>query len=233
VPVSAEEKLGQLVVSQMGGVPEKELLAKDPATYHALDAIVQTMAKAHPSPYTFRVTVAETEDVNAFAAPGGYVVVNRGLLKRTRRPEELAGVLAHEMQHVYQRHATRNLFRQLGIQAILTALTGDAGTLGTAVGMAGQFGGLSYQRRDEAEADAEGMKLVLAAKLDPKGMIAAYEMLDRDAPDVPEGLGFLSTHPGTKERIASLRGLAADARYEPMPLLPDLPWKQIVGAGGH
>src|SRR5437899_1914268 len=78
----------------------------------AIGAIVKRLMEPQPiSPYTVRVTVVDDGTVNAFAVPGGQVVLLRGLVERTRTPEELAGVLAHELQHVLQRHTTRLLLQ--------------------------------------------------------------------------------------------------------------------------
>ena len=75
-----------------------------------IDELVLTLTKALPSnPYAFRVSVVDSPVVNAFAAPGGYIVIYKGLLKYTKSPEELAGVLAHEIEHVIHRHVTRML----------------------------------------------------------------------------------------------------------------------------
>ena len=105
VPVSWEERLGQAAVEQLTASRRR---CVDPEREAAIDAIVKLLLAPRPSvPYTFRVTVVDDQTVNAFAVPGGQVILLRGLLERTRTPEELAGVLAHELQHVLQRHATR------------------------------------------------------------------------------------------------------------------------------
>ena len=80
-----------------------------------LDAIVARLAAATPTPRTIRAFVVDRKQVNAFAAPGGHVVLFRGLIEQAGNPEEVAGVLAHEIQHVAQRHATRALEASTGL----------------------------------------------------------------------------------------------------------------------
>ena len=109
VPVSWEEALGEQVVRQL--VPE-ESRCGEPRLMQALSVVVHPLIQAEPSNrYPIRLYVLDDKTINAFAAPGGHVVLSRGLLERTGAPEQLAGVLAHELQHVYRRHATRAIIR--------------------------------------------------------------------------------------------------------------------------
>jgi predicted Zn-dependent protease len=228
VPIAWEEKLGQVVVDQLAPPAER---CTDPQAQAAAEAIVARLAAARPSPYHYKVAIARNEQINAFAAPGGYVVVFTGLLKKTKRPEELAGVLAHELQHVQRRHTTKALLRQASMQLLLSALTGDMGQVGQALGIAGTVGTLGYQRADEAEADREGMRILQAARLDGQGMIEAFEMLRReaDAPSHARLPGFLSTHPDTGDRIAALRRLVREAHGAPRPFAPAIDWEAATG----
>ena len=134
------------------------------------------------TPYTFRLIVVDNDMVNAFATPGGYIVVFRGLLERTGSAEELAGVLAHEMQHVLRRHGTKTLFRQLSTRALIAVFSGDLESVGTMLETAEALGGLRYRRQDETEADREGMRLIQRARVDPAGMIAFFATLEQAAP---------------------------------------------------
>src|SRR5207302_1800985 len=102
--------------------------------------------------------------VNAFAVPGGQVVLLRGLVERTRTPEELAGVLAHELQHVIQRHATRLLLQHASTGLVLVAVSGDiTGAMAYGIESARMLGTLRYSRHLESEADVEGLRMLLAA----------------------------------------------------------------------
>lgn len=210
VPVAWEESLGSAVVDSMMQ-PEKR--CTEPEGVRALDGLVATLAAAAPpSSYTFRAQVADLKIVNAFAVPGGHIVVLRGLLEESRRPEELAGVLAHEMEHVLQRHSTKAIVQHVSTGLLLAALTGDVtGPMAYGLESARVLGQLRYSRGAEEEADVEGMKLLIAAGLDPQGMVDFFEGLERKERDPSGAFKFLSSHPGTADRVARLRRIAAAA----------------------
>jgi len=182
-----------------------------------------------PSPYTFRVYVVNRPLVNALAVPGGYVVIFRGLLERTGTPEELAGVLAHELQHVLHRHATRAVIQDVSTGLLLMALTGDVtGPLAYGLQTARTLGDLRYSRRAEAEADTEGMRMMLAARVDPAGMITFFERIQKEEGPAPRALTYLSTHPLTADRLERLKAMAAAWKGTPEPLLPGDRWTELV-----
>lgn len=227
VPVAWEENVGRAAVAFLAP-PERR--CGDPALGAALDAITgRLMAAGPPSPYTMRVYVVDHPVVNALATPGGYVVIFRGLLERTRAPEELAGVVAHELQHVLRRHTTRAIIQDVGTGLLLTALTGDmTGPLAYGLQTARALGELRYSRRAEEEADTEGMKMLLAARVDPAGMIAFFERMQQAEGAQPKALTYLSSHPMPAERIAQLRALAAAWPGPPDPVLPNEDWPVLA-----
>jgi predicted Zn-dependent protease len=225
VPVAWEESLGRAVTDQLAP-PDK--MCATPSGQRALDAIVARLtAAAPPSPYTFRARVVDAPDVNALAAPGGYIVVFRGLLERARTPDELAGVLAHEIEHVLHRHTTRAVIQHASTGLLLAALTGDmTGPLAYGLESARVLGQLQYSRRAEEEADRDGMKLLLAARVAPDGMIGFFDELAKG--EHPRRvLRYLSTHPSPTDRIAALRALASGAPGSPMPALTDQQWQDL------
>jgi len=226
VPVSWEERLGQAVVEHLA--PPRKRCA-DPSRAQVIDKISATLT-AHllNNPYRFRVIVVNDPMVNALAAPGGYILVFRGLLERTRSPEELAGVLAHEFQHVLKRHATRALLQNVSSGLLVAALTGDAsGVMAFGLESAQTLGALRYSRQNEEEADAEGMRMLIQAGVDPAGIIAFFEVLQRGDSKGAALFQYLSTHPQTKERVERLKSLAAQSHVRPVKLLPDYDWRDI------
>ncbi len=225
VPVSWEEQLGREVVGEMAPANRR---CADPERIGVLDQIVSALTAPGPdSPYTFVITVVNDPTVNAFAAPGGQIVIYQGLLEKTESPEELAGVLAHEMQHIVQRHATKALFREMSMSVLLAAAVGGASGLATVLDAAQTIGALRYRRRDEAEADREGMKAVQAAGIDSNGMIRFLNKLEESSGDMPRAAEYFSTHPLTSDRIEQLSRLAAQADYIPVPLLPGYVWAEM------
>ncbi len=226
VPVSWEERLGFAVVEHLAPPPKR---CVDSERNRLIQEILATLTAPLPSsPYTFHVYVVNDPMVNALAAPGGYIVIFRGLLTETRSAEELAGVLAHELQHVLHRHATRALLQHATTGLLLAALAGDVSGA-TAYGLEGAraLGSLRYSRQNEEEADAEGMRMLLAAGIDPGGMIAFFETLKRDGPGSLRLPMYLSTHPSTQDRILKLKALATQSQSSPRALLPNYDWRDI------
>lgn len=231
VPAAWEARLGAAVVDQVAPPGQR---CTDPAGRAALERIVDRLAGAlGPTPYRFRVQVAREEVVNALAAPGGHLVVFRGLVGFAVSPEELAGVLAHEIQHVTRRHATRRLIEQAGLAVLLAAVTGDpTGAAAVGAEAARALAAARYSRAAEEEADREGLRLLVAAGVDPAGMVSLFDRLARTGGAEPTLLAFLSTHPRTEERVAALRALAAAAPATRAPLLTPAEWdalKRICG----
>lgn len=228
VPASWEEGLGEAVVQQLAP-PLKR--CTDPTLVGVIDEITLTLTRTLPgSPYTFRVAVVDNPTVNAIAAPGGFIVLFRGLVEQTQTPEELAGVLAHEVQHILKRHATRLLVQHASTGLLVAALTGDAsGAMRFGLEGARILGILRYSRGYEEEADLEGMRLLIAARVDPAGLIRFFESLQEKEGEreMPAFLSYLSTHPTTADRVERLKSLAAKADGQWITLLPDLQWREI------
>ena len=197
VPVSVEENLGKSTVDAM--VPAAK--RKDPG---ALNQVIERLQKASgDTQYKFQLIVADDATVNAFAAPGGYIVMCTGLLDKIPNQEEQAAVLAHEMQHVLGRHVLRALVRNVSLTAAISLATGDP--TGAISQIGGTLASLHYQRGDEWNADLEGYKLLKAAGYNPHAMIAMLERLDKIQGEMPQAMHYLSTHPQTKNRIARLK----------------------------
>jgi Zn-dependent protease with chaperone function len=221
LPVTWEESLGRRVMVE---IVDSTAICPNPA---ALDRLVGRLAAGADGRYAFRVTVVGDSIVNAFAAPGGYVVVYRGLLELAETPEELAGVLAHEMQHVLLQHGTQAVLREIPLRLMVAAVTADAGLAGHVAGAAATLGSLRYGRQAEEEADREGMRMLQRARVDPRGMVTFFGRLQERVGDVPRVAAYLSTHPRTEARIARLEGLAAAATYAAEPLIDAEAWEGV------
>lgn len=156
--------------------------------------------------FALRFHSVKSEQVNAFAMPGGDIVVFSGIVERMDRPEQLAALLAHEATHVHERHSTRMIVRQMAGYLFLSLLIGDVNAVvGLLAENADNLRNLSYSRGLETDADRHGMERLQAAGVDPAGMVQLLELLEREAADMPEELAFLSSHPLTAERIARAR----------------------------
>jgi len=243
VPVSWEEKLGQTVLE---GLPKALAPAPDPAKQKILQKIIDRLLLAYPDqPYNIRINISPHKMVNAVALPGGHIIVFQGLLNTADSPEELAGVLAHEIQHVLLRHSTRGIIRSLTSQILLTLMIGDMnGSMEMMLNVAGELDGLSHSRNMEREADRQGMEMILTARIDPEGMVRMFEKLgaeeklfitgkkaEETAPkeESSSWTQYLSTHPAGRDRVSQLKKQVAMAgKKSYTPLLPHTDWSGTV-----
>lgn len=155
----------------------------------------------YKSDYDIDITVVDEPIVNAYALPGGHIVVYRGILNRMESYEELTALLSHEFSHVQHKHTTRSIFRSLSSYMLVSVLLGDAGGIAAVViENANQLKQLGYSRSLEEEADREGVKLMREKHIDIAGMKRLFEKLKEEegGGEIPQ---FLSTHPLTDSRI--------------------------------
>jgi Zn-dependent protease with chaperone function len=225
IPVSWEERLGQSVVETVAPVEKR---CGDSTQSKKFQEILSALGSSvSHSPYKFRVMVVNSPTVNALAAPGGDMVIFRGLLEKTTTPEELAGVLAHEMQHILQRHATRALLQHVSMKILLAAAVGDARGLSYGLEGAQTLGMLRYSRQKEEEADREAVKMLIASGIDPRGLLTFFETLQKESKKSLKLPSYLSTHPDLEERIQRLKTLTANAPIPTIGLLPGYDWRNL------
>ena len=177
--------------------------------------------------YKIDLYFVKDASINAFALPGGKVVVQTGLIENAKSWEEVMGVLGHELAHVSRRHHTRGIINNIGIYTILSAVVGDISALaGTFANMGGELASLSNSRSFENEADETGWDYLLKAKINPAGLISLFETLKKEENhkldsvlDNKVDLSFLSTHPAIDERIKHLKEKQKDIheKFKPLP----------------
>ena len=152
--------------------------------------------------YPIRVTVLNDTIVNAFAFPGGHLVIYTGILNKIEKPEELVALLAHESSHVNNQHNLKAILSNLSTAFLISVITqGGGGMSKLIIDDANNLQMLSYSRDLEREADNEGMKLMVNNKINPIGMKWLMEDLKKLNDEIPTNISFLSNHPLTDERI--------------------------------
>jgi predicted Zn-dependent protease len=155
--------------------------------------------------------IVDAKEVNAFAVPGGFVYVNRGLIERADRMDELAGVLGHEIGHVVRRHTVKQMEKAQGanvgvtLACILTSVC-NSQVAGAAINIAGGAVFARFSRQDEAEADQEGFNNVVRAGISPEGMVTMFEKLLAERRSRPGSVdAWFRTHPLEEDRIAAIQ----------------------------
>lgn len=229
MPLETEVKFGRAVVSQMENVlgigKTGDLGCTNPAGEAALNRIASRLLDGQDLKYAISFSVLDHEMVNAFAAPGGQIVILRGLLDTSDTAEEVAAVLAHEIGHVEARDPTRLMLRAAGSAGIVSIVLGDV-TGGSVIGIIGdQMLQASYTRKAEAAADEFALAMLQAAKVNSAAFAAFFDKLEKleDGFAPPE---YLSSHPSTAARAARARDFAA-AQTGTTPILTDAEWRAL------
>jgi len=222
VPVSIEKQLGQYVINEL--FPNRVICETD-AGREALEKLVARLAPPD-SDYEFQLEIIDSDWVNAIAFPGGKILIFRGLLEKSRSADAVAGVLAHEMQHVFQRHGTENLLNQVALSGLFKLLTVEANAIAETL-----FAGvrtlslLKYTRELETEADALALQLLFEAKVDPVEMLSMFAVLQKHAPSLPESF---STHPEMSSRLETLETLLEqNPEFVSEPVLSEKSWESL------
>ncbi|MEM1248835.1 MAG: M48 family metallopeptidase [Acidobacteriota bacterium] len=201
LPWSVERELGDLLVDS---VHADERLVADASTLAALHKLAAPLIDDLPPEQQIDLYVVRDASLNAYALPGGHITLHTGLIERAETPEHILGVLAHEMGHVSERHSLQGMAGRLGIVAVAQLIFGDASGL---VALAGEAGAtlveLDFSRDLEEKADRVALQSLVEAGVDPRGLLDFFTLLSEEEGDgrLPT---FLSTHPATDARRASL-----------------------------
>ncbi len=189
----------------------------------ALDTLSEPILEAADSPFNVTIQVVDASFPNAFALPGGHVLVTDELLDLMETPEELAGVLAHEIAHVERRHVMAAMIRQFGLAIAVEAIVGGGSGAGQQLVLAGaDLTSIAHTRTAEQEADDMGIAYLRAAKIDPEGLARFFDTIDsledNSRLDVPEWIKNVTrTHPHSASRAATIRAaLDDDTTYAPV-----------------
>ncbi len=162
---------------------------------------------------TWRFHVVDSKEVNAFAVPGGWVYINRGLIERATNMSQVAGVLAHEIAHITERHSVQQLQKMQGTNigvVLACTLTGacGGGAAQAAIGIGGSALFAKFSRSDEAEADAVAVATTVKAGISPNGIPGMFRILLAERQRNPGALdAFFASHPLAEDRIASTQAL--------------------------
>lgn len=229
IPYTWEQSLGNALFSELAPGP---MHCTDRRLQQKVDAVLNALvAQIGSTPHSFHVTILDQPIVNAVALPGANILLFRGLLEKTETPEELAGVLAHEIQHIQQRHGMRLLVQNMTLGLLIGALTGDvSGIMAFVLEGAHVLQSLAYNRTAEEEADQKGMQLLLETGINPKGMLSFFRYMQSQSGDrLNDHLWqYLSTHPIPKDRVANLEDLTSQKEQAYRPLFPFDNWKELV-----
>jgi len=206
-------------------------IVKDPEVVRYINVLGDSIAKlADARNLDWQFFVVNAPEVNAFAVPGGFVYVNRGLIDRAQKMDQLAGVLGHEIGHVVLRHSVKQMEQMQGanvgvtLACVLTSVCNNQATA-AAINLGGNALFAKFSRDDEAQADQEGVKNTVRAGIDPRGIPEMFQILLDERQRSPSTVSsWFATHPLEEDRIqatqaqiaridpAILRGLTKDSQ---------------------
>ncbi len=206
LPRSVDKQLGDLAFENMNlGGP----VLTDPVLTNAVGEMVKRLAKQGGHGFEFNVRIVDATTVNAFALPGGAIVVYTGLLRAAKSPEQVAGVLAHELAHVTRRHGMERIAQSVGVIAAVQLLLGDVtGLAAIAVEVLREGAINSYGRDQEHQADMDGVKTLARASIDPRALADFFVLLKKEQAGSINLPAFLATHPDLDRRITDVRNEA-------------------------
>lgn len=229
LPYSVDEGLGEQAEDSMevGDIVEDEIIVE------AMEDMVERLSRHFedtdvPSKEVeWHVRVVESDQINAFALPGGYITIFTGLIENAETPDMVAGVVGHEMAHVLQRHGLKRVANEIGLVAGLRLIVGDTGgLLGIAGAVLKQASANDYSQTNESEADRLGAQAILRAGLEPEALAEFFLLLQREYGDVPSALAWMSSHPDHSTRAEAIRAIVEDMeRPDSKPL--DIDWVDI------
>lgn len=210
-----EVQMGQQESAQ---IQQQLPLVQDPLINQYVNSLGNQIAShTSRSDLQWQFYVVNTDVVNAFALPGGIVYVNRGVLERADKMDELAGVLGHEIEHVVERHSVKQMEQMQGANvgvALACALTGVCNNqaAAAAINIGGTAVFAKFSRQDEQQADEGGFRNVMAAGISPEGMLTFFQKLLAEEQQSGSGSAvdsWFSDHPGTQDRIADIQRMLA------------------------
>lgn len=236
IPQDWRNRAGDQVVGSLTGSAKK---CESPLGNDAITAMVATLAEGNADLPPISVSVYDIPVMNAFAAPGGKIVFTYELIQKADTPDEVTGVLAHEIGHVAHRHPEAQMVRLAGLEILISALTGG-GSGEWAANLAAIAAIFRYSREAEREADGYARELMTQASVDTGGLKTFFEKVmkleqgsgtptDSAAADKPSALDKIgdvfSTHPGTAERIKEITPLPAGK--SPVTIMSDAEWQAL------
>lgn len=168
-----------------------------------------------------KLHIIQKDDINAFAMPGDHMIVLSGLISECKSESELAGVIAHEMAHIKNRHVMKKLVKELGFSVLLSMTTGGGGE--TIQEAARLLSSSAYDRSMETEADFAAVDYMIEADIDP-APFADFMYKMSTAADLPSELYWISTHPESQERAEAIVDYISDRKVTVKPVMTKVEW---------
>ncbi len=210
IPLHYEKVIGAAVLGQVinlfakvESVSRDEIVCNNETTMPIIEQITENLSIFPGFPKDIKITVLNADMVNAFALPGGHIILLQGLLDFVESGDELSGVIAHEIAHIMKRHPLQSAIEDAGITALISLIVGDVSGAIVIAGLSSAYLTSAHSREDEREADRLGISMLKKAGINPKPMADFFVRLEKKEKEEKKWadvLDFLSTHPQSEER---------------------------------
>jgi len=219
-----EQKIGDL----FWGVFEKsEEEIKDVQVINSIDKLVTHICKANKIDRSkLKIHVLKKDDINAFALPGGHLVIFSGLIKNSDNQEQLAGVIGHEIAHIELNHVVKKLVKEMGLSVIISMTTGPGGAEGIKQA-AKMLSSSAFDRGLEKEADIHAVDYLLAAKINPEPFADFLFKISKKESEASKYMTWVSTHPDSRERAEYIIEYSSDKKTAFSSVLHRDSWEKL------
>ncbi|HLX13471.1 MAG TPA: M48 family metallopeptidase [Bacteroidota bacterium] len=221
-----EHKLGDVVLEAACSGHEE---IRSDTVLDCLNSIKHRLCAANGiADSTIKIHLIKDDDINAFSLPDNHLLIYSGLIDYCKSPEELAGVMAHEIGHIEAKHVMKKLVKDVGLAMLATLAGGQAGGE-IARQVAQTLSSTAFDREQESEADAAAVHILAKANIDPRCLADFLFRLSQEKADMPKSFELISDHPNSKDRSAEILELRKKEHYAAQQVLNDDEWKTLKG----
>ena len=221
---NSEERISEFIKENL---ERTEDIIKDKKVTQKLDSLLERITdRNNLNRNEIKLIILNKPEVNAFALPTDYLVVNSGLIQACESPEALSGVLAHELGHIQLNHVRKKLIKELGLAVLISSTSGGGGEVVRQVTQT--LSSTAYDRSLEEEADEKAISYLLEANIDPEPLAEFFYLLSMKEPDFMPDLAWLSTHPTSEDRAKEIMRLISSAdKASFTEALSESSWKEL------
>lgn len=219
-----EEKLGNLFLDSF---KKSETEIENSYVINSIDSIVTRICTANKiERESIKIHILNKDEINAFALPGGHIIIYSGLILNSDNQEELGGVICHEIAHIRLNHVMQKLINEVGLSILISMTTGNS-DLEAIGGAAKILSSSAFDRSLEKQADIKAVDYLVKANIDPEPFANFLHKLSGKESDANKYLSWISTHPESKERAEYIIEYSRDKKRPFELVLEEMTWEKL------